>query len=158
LDQISDFFIGPESDAEDDFYFPQSQADDECEDHLYGVHCKNKKGRCVPGWINEEGDDNEYPDDQFCNYSAAEILARMNSTDNLKDYYKRQRKSGKAYRKSKGAKAPKNKEDAEDAEDVEDVEDTVKTAKAKKGKKGKKPCPPGEKRNSRSGRCRKSKK
>jgi len=125
-------------DQNEDEFIAEENIDDECEDELYGIHCKNKPSMCVPMWVNEKGDEREYPIDNFCNYTNDDILRRMESTENLRDIYKEHRNAkGKfvGHRKSKSYK--KNKKPNKD--------------------KGKKPCPPGQKRNSRTGRCRKTK-
>ena len=98
-------------------------------------------------WVNEKGDEREYPVDNFCNYTNDDILRRMESTENLRDVYKKHRNTkGKfvGHRKSKSYK--KNQSSNED-----------KQYSNKDKKKGKKPCPPGQKRYSRTGRCRKTK-
>jgi hypothetical protein len=116
--------------------------EEECEDKLYPIHCKNKPSMCVPMWVNEEGDEREYPIDNFCNYTNDDILRRIESSDNLRDLYKKQRRVKGRFVGHRKSKSYKNKKA---------------TADKTSNKKKKKPCPPGQKRNSRTGRCRKTK-
>ena len=51
----------------------------------------------MPEWINDELDkDKEQKRDHFCSYTHNDILQRMGSRENLREYYKNQRNAAKS--------------------------------------------------------------